>query len=157
MTFKLQQKLIAGVVIVVCLFGLIGYTAHRDLDEIDTKVKHVETAHDLTNTILEMRRSEKNYFLYDDRESLNQVIDYIERLEKSSHNFGTESKSVMGEAGFQSFINSLQAYKDGIAAIIGGGESVSEDTMEKTRYAGRQLYKFMKELSEKERINIAIL
>jgi two-component system NtrC family sensor kinase len=155
MTFKLQQKLITGVVVIVCLLGAAGYIAHRDLDEIHTKVRHVETAHDLTNTISDMRRAEKNYFLYNDREDFNQLIDFVARLETSFGGFGAESKVVMGEAAFQSFMSSLKAYKNEIKALP--VEHASEDTVETVRQSGRQLYQFVKELSRKERGNIESL
>ena len=153
MTFKLQQKLVTGVVVIVCLLGAIGYIAHKDLYKIGTEVKHVEIAHDLTNTISEMRRAEKNYFFYNDIQSLHQVIGYIKRLENSSNKFESDSKCALGKSSLKSFLCCLKAYKDGIETIL-EGRSFSEETVRQT---GRRLYQFVNELSKKERENIETL
>ena len=158
MTFKLklQQKLVIGVIVVVCSLGIVGYIAYKDLDEIKTEVHHVENAYDIMNTILLMRRAEKNYFLYNDRKHLNQIFGYIAILEKSSHKFSAERICPMGLTSFRSLVNNVQAYKHGIEIIL-NEYPFSNDTMEQIRKAGRQLYQFVQRLSEKERQNIEAL
>lgn len=156
MIFKLEHKFIVAVVTTVLLIAAIGYVAHRNLAEIDRRLKLVEITDDLTNTILEMRRSEKNYSLYHDEESLNEVLDYIKKLEVCSNKMEIEIRRVMGDSSFKSFVGNLQIYRDGIKHLI-NGHSGSKESFELIRHKGRQLYSFAKDLSQKERSSIATL
>lgn len=156
MIFTLEHKFIVAVVTTVLLIAAIGYVAHRNLAEIERRLKLVEITDDLTNTILEMRRSEKNYFLYHDEESLNEVLDYVKKLEACSNKMGIEIKGVMGESSFKSFVGNLYIYRDSMRHLT-NGHSGSEESFELIRQKGRQLYSFAQDLSQKERGSIAIL
>ena len=156
MIFTLEHKFIVAVVTTVLLIAAIGYVAHRNLAEIERRLKLVEITDDFTNTILEMRRSEKNYFLYHDEESLNEVLDYVKKLEACSNKMGIEIKGVMGELSFKSFVGNLYIYRDSMRHLT-NGHSGSEESFELIRQKGRQLYSFAQDLSQKERGSIAIL
>lgn len=74
--FNLQRKInlliYLGIIILLLHFPLI-YTA---INKIDHRIIELELTEDLYNTILDMRRYEKNYLLYHDNESLTATMSY---------------------------------------------------------------------------------
>lgn len=75
--FNLQRKInlliYLGITILLLHFPLI-YTA---INKINHRIIELELTEDLYNTILDMRRYEKNYLLYHDNESLTATMSYI--------------------------------------------------------------------------------
>jgi len=156
MTFKIEQKFILGVVATIFLIGAIGYVVHRNLAKIDRRLEFVEAADDLNNTVLEMRRSEENYFLYHDEKSLNKVLDYVKKIDASVRAMEPEITRGMGGSSFRAFMEHLQAYKNSMANMVNNHFS-SKQSMELIRDEGRELYNFTKNVSQKQRRKIAAL
>ncbi len=69
---NIRQKVIAGLAIGMLAIGFIAGISYRYLSEIEVKQHFAEIADDLSNLILEIRRYEKNYFLYDSDEDLKE-------------------------------------------------------------------------------------
>jgi signal transduction histidine kinase len=83
------------VVIGVCIVivGGIGALSYRNLTDIDSKIHFLEIATDLSNSILEIRRYEKNYFLYGLLTALEANQNYVQHgldlLEGTRHEVKT--------------------------------------------------------------------
>ena len=69
MRINLGQKIILTFVAGIFFIAGIGLFAYHDLNRIVDKLVFVEASDDLSNSILEVRRFEKNYLLYRDRDS----------------------------------------------------------------------------------------
>lgn len=76
---NIRQKVIVGLTIILLVVGSIGGMSYRYLGEVERKQHFVEVADDLGNTILEIRRYEKNYLLYDSDEDLIEYRRYVAR------------------------------------------------------------------------------
>ena len=76
---KIERKLILSNIINGAFIILISFFAFQNLNLVLTKLRFVEIADDLNATFLEMRLSEKNYFLYKDRKALDQIQSNIEK------------------------------------------------------------------------------
>ena len=61
---NLRQKIILGITFFFMAVGIVGFLSYRNLKVIEKKIRFVEIADDLQNIILEIRRYEKNFFLY---------------------------------------------------------------------------------------------
>jgi signal transduction histidine kinase len=70
--------------------GLI-YKRHNTIQE---KLKFIEEADDLVNNALEVRRYEKNYFLYGGKENLFTMLEYLTEAEKRLEKISREKKSI---------------------------------------------------------------
>ncbi len=75
---NIRQKVVIGLTIALLAIGLIGGISYRYLMEIERKQHFVEIADDLSNIILEIRRYEKNYLLYGQKEDLEENRNYVQ-------------------------------------------------------------------------------
>ena len=80
---KIREKLFFGFGLYILLAAILGFFAYRELRTISKRLILVETADDITNTILEVRRYEKNFLLFKDRESLEELQKYLGTLNNS--------------------------------------------------------------------------
>jgi two-component system NtrC family sensor kinase len=74
---KIETKIILSNVFNVALILLIGVFAFQDLNLVLTKLRFVEIADDLNASFLEMRLSEKNFYLYKDESALRDIREKI--------------------------------------------------------------------------------
>lgn len=77
-TLNIRQKVMLGLTIILMVITSIGLMSYRYLREIERKQQFVEVADDLSNTILEMRRYEKNYLLYKFTNDLDENRQYVQ-------------------------------------------------------------------------------
>ncbi len=80
---KIRDKLLLGFGLYILLAVILSSFAYKELHTIGTRLVLVETADDLTNTILEVRRYEKNFLLFKDSESLEELQKYLGTLNNS--------------------------------------------------------------------------
>ena len=80
---RVGQKIFLSSAFNVALIVLIGFFAIQNLNLMLTKLRFVEIADDLNASFLEMRLSEKNYFLYSDESALFDIKDKIDKTMES--------------------------------------------------------------------------
>jgi two-component system NtrC family sensor kinase len=74
---KIRDKLFLGFGFYLLFAIAFGALAYKDLNTISTHLLHLEIADDVTNNLLEVRRYEKNYLLYGDAGSLEDIGKYL--------------------------------------------------------------------------------
>ena len=80
-TFKIRRKIILAFLfslLSVLIFSIFSFQVHR---EIGHRLRLLELADDLFHNILELRRVEKNFFLYRQPASLEEAETYVKRVE----------------------------------------------------------------------------
>ena len=73
-TITIRKRIIIAAVIqaiVICLICVFGYLSFK---AVLTKLQAIEIIDDVNISFLEMRKAEKNYFLYQDQCSLNELL-----------------------------------------------------------------------------------
>jgi len=75
---NIRQKIVLAFALSLAAFYGIGGGAYSNLVRIGRKAQFVEIAYHLQNTILEVRRYEKNYLLYGLDEDYQQALFYLE-------------------------------------------------------------------------------
>ncbi|MGQ9654665.1 MAG: ATP-binding protein [Thermodesulfobacteriota bacterium] len=110
-TFKIRRKIIVTFlccILCVLIFAIFSYQIHK---EIGKRLAILEQADDLYQEVLELRRFEKNFFLYKERSSLGQAMFHVNRLEGIF--LAYESELVGTERGAQTseFGRILEDYK----------------------------------------------
>jgi len=103
---KIRDKLFLGFGLYILLAVILGFFSYKELRTISTRLVLVETADDITNTILEVRRYEKNFLLFKDRESLGELQKYLDILKQNIddikaeiiHEIGSDKAAMMKKA-----------------------------------------------------------
>jgi signal transduction histidine kinase len=114
---KIRDKLFLGFGLYILLAVILGFFAYKELRMISTRLVLVETADDLTNTILEVRRYEKNFLLFKDSESLAELQKYLVTLKNSIAAIQTEIVLEIGSDNYRMMKSAIAEYERLITAI----------------------------------------
>lgn len=118
---KIRDKLLLGFGFYVLFAVVFGFFAYKDLRKITAKLNLVEVADDITNTILEARRYEKNYLLFRDNNSLLEFRKYLGALKNNIDNIKVEIAKEIGTNNYEMMKNAIIQYErmfDGIAECM---------------------------------------
>jgi two-component system NtrC family sensor kinase len=90
---KIRDKLFLGFGLYLALAVVFGILAYKDLGTIGTHLRHLEISDDITNSLLEVRRYEKNYLLYRDPGSLEEIAHYLTAMKGAIEKIRPETTS----------------------------------------------------------------
>lgn len=79
---NIRQKLIIVFIAFALTTGALGLVSYYNLVRVGDKILVVESADDISNLILEVRRYEKNYFLYSSIRDYKETLRYIDETFK---------------------------------------------------------------------------
>jgi two-component system NtrC family sensor kinase len=151
---KIENNIILSNVFNITLILLVGFFAMENLNVMLTKLRFVEIADDLNASFLEMRISEKNYFLYGDEAALFEIRDKINNTMESIEAVKNDISRAIGEDNLEKLRDLLKRYSTAVEEI---GRSRSRDIEMETmlRAAGRKLREFSDTTTklEKRRVN----
>jgi len=108
---KIRDKLLLGFGLYIAFAIAAGFYAYSGLLKITTRLNLVETADDITNTILEVRRYEKNYLLFRDDESLGELKEKIALLKEGIDNMQAEIIREIGPGNYTMIKDSIADYE----------------------------------------------
>ncbi len=135
---KIRDKLLLGFGLYILLAVILGFFAYKELRTIDNRLVLVETADDITNTILEVRRYEKNYLLYKDPASLKELKDYLLALKEEIGSIRKEIVSEIGSGNYGILSNGIADYEALIGRIADAFAALEQQASE-VRTAGRRI------------------
>jgi len=150
---KIASKIILSHVLSFIIIFMIGAFALESLNPMIAKLRFIEIADDLNIVFLEMRLSEKNYFLYKDENALSEISAKIKNTRDVIDSYSDSIIKVVGEGNF----NTLEAYLDDYAKVVNSlNASHVRDKVSETRLrnAGKRLKDFSDEMTRLERHNI---
>jgi len=116
-TFRIRRRIIQAFlfcVLGVLIFAGLSFQAHR---EIGRRLRLVELADDLVNNILEIRRFEKNFFLYKETASLREARAYLQRVDEICCRQEEEILKLQKGPQQVKFHETLQQYQNAIVQI----------------------------------------
>ena len=108
---KIRDKLLLGFSFYILFAVVCGFFAYKNLSKITTKLKLVEVADDITNTILEVRRYEKNYLLFRDKGSLDEFEKYLGTFKNHIDNIKSEIIREIGTENYTMMKKTLDEYE----------------------------------------------
>jgi two-component system NtrC family sensor kinase len=155
--FDLQGKFrllaIVGLLIWLFYFSVV-YTEIRQINQATLSLERVE---DLYNTILEIRRYEKNYLLYQGRENLRETNRYFDRARQIYTELASKQGNSKDLQVLSGLNNALRDYDFGLDAInkSGPGSIPGETVQEHIRIAGKQMVDFSQQLLIHSRNKVA--
>jgi len=151
---KIEHKIILSNAFNLALIILIGFFAFQNLNLVLTKLRFVEIADDLNASFLEMRLSEKNYFLYKDVAALLDIKEKIENTMKSIEMVKSDIVKAIGENNLQLLKSYLKKYSD-VVNEVRTAAKVDMQLEAKFRAEGKKLREFSGTIThlERERVN----
>ena len=114
---KIRDKLFFGFGLYIFLAVILGFFAYKELRTIGTRLILVETADDITNTILEVRRYEKNFLLFKDRDSHGELQKFLGILKNSIDAIQSEIAIEIGDQNYTMMKSAIVDYERLISII----------------------------------------
>lgn len=152
---NIRQKVMVSLTLGILAIGFIGGLSYYYLRTIELKQHFVEIADDLSNTVLEMRRSEKNYLLYGSSEDLAANRRYTQRGLEVLAKIAPEVRNLKGAPKLHFLHQELLEYQklmEQIArAIESGGHTSHSALEEQLRDRGKRIVELSKQLVAFER------
>jgi signal transduction histidine kinase len=125
----------------------------QNLNLILTKLRFVEIADDLNASLLEMRLSEKNYFLYHDDTAL---LDIKEKIDSTLQSIELVHKDIIkatGEGNLETLKTYLNSYSE-VAENVRKGNHGDAEMETRFRAEGKRLREFSNTITKLERIGV---
>jgi signal transduction histidine kinase len=135
---KIRDKLFLGFGLYIFLAVILGFFAYKELRTIGTRLTLVETADDITNTILEVRRYEKNFLLFKDRESYEELQKYLDTLKKNIDSIHAEIVAEIGSDNYTMMKSAIAGY-EGLIRTVSDNFSTQQELEELVRERGRMV------------------
>ena len=151
---KIEKKIILTNAINAAFIILIGLFALQNMNHVLTKLRFVEIADDLNASFLEMRLSEKNYFLYKDEAALPAIQSNIEKTKATINGVREDIIRAIGENELAKLTWHLQSYSHVVDEAMRGNPSDIE-LESRLRAEGKGLKEFSESIThlERKRVN----
>ena len=103
--------------------GVLAGLNYWSLSTVSQRLLLGEKYDDLLNNILEVRRYEKNYFFYNDANSLSEGIVYLERINALAGELAADMAMLAGSEQQKKFMDLLYHYDQAMRALAMGSEA----------------------------------
>ena len=150
---KIVHKINHANISAIILIALTGFFAFQNLNLVLTKLRFTEIADDLNASFLEMRLSEKNYFLYGDRSALSEISKNIDKSMKVLESVQLDITRAIGEKNLDELKSCLTGYLAMVNKTLESG-SANEEMQSGLREAGQKLREFSDRITHLERSKV---
>jgi two-component system NtrC family sensor kinase len=147
---KIEHKLILSYFFYVIFIVLIGLFSFQDMNRVLAKLRFVEIADDLNASFLEMRISEKNFFLYKDDKALGEITDMINSTMRTIDTMKVDISRAIGNNNLEQLKLRLNKYA-AVIEEIKSNRGKNTDLELKLRTEGMRLRDFSKSITQIER------
>ncbi len=147
---KIVHKFNLANIIAIILIALTGFFAFTNLDLVLTKLRFAEIADDLNTSFLEMRLSEKNYFLYGDESALTEIDQMIDESMTSLESVDQDIIKAIGEKNFKELKSCLINYLT-VVNEVKDRHSRDPQMQANLRDVGQKLREFSNRITHLER------
>ena len=160
---NIRQKIVLGITLFFIATGIGGLLSYRNLKVMEKKVKFVEMADDLNNIILEIRRYEKNFFLYglSELDALTQNKIYIDNALMILEKLSKDLRDLKGIPKVKELQKELISYRELVIRIMEFANTKEIEGIEKIavplRDKGKRLVDLTQELVQFERKRILLI
>ena len=154
---SLRQKIVTILALYVLGIGAVAFVSYDDLRTMGDKLEFVRLGHVIANTILEVRRYEKNYLLYGLAEDLEEDRRYLEESFKTLEVLTAEARDLKVSPQLDMLGDLLAQYRAGLEtlAAAGGGQAERDGQAAlRLREVGKALTDAAEEVVDFERARI---
>jgi two-component system NtrC family sensor kinase len=150
---KIEQRIVLSNVFNVGLMVLIGVFAFQAFNVVLTKLRFVEIADDLNASFLEMRLSEKNYFLYKDQSALGNIQEKIKVAKGSVELAKNDIDRAVGRGNRLMIVSYLDSYSNAVDDATKSCD-LSGRCEARLRAEGKRLREFSDSITHLERARV---
>lgn len=153
----LRQRIVVILLLYVIGIGAMALVSYEDLSTMEDKLEFMRLGHVIANTILEVRRYEKNYLLYGLPEDLDEDRRYLDESFKTLAVLTAEARDLKVSPQLDTLGELLRQYREGLDALAASGPGQVEAEGEaalKLREIGKALAEAADHVVEFERRRI---
>ncbi len=153
----IRQRIIVSVLIQALMICVIGLFVYFSFEDISSKLRSVERIDDINIALLEMRKAEKNYFLYNDINALKESAKLGEEEYQTILSSKSSMGPIMGGRGRKTYdrlLVILKEYRSLIDSLV-GGKAAPREFGEELRSRGQELTQLSEGLLKLERENVS--
>jgi two-component system NtrC family sensor kinase len=148
---SLRQKVVVGYLIGLGLMLLVAVINSSNLNRIEALVVAGERVSDLFDTTLEIRRFEKNYFLYQQHEDYAELIGYLNKAE-AILDYGADFELYASAGAITELKENIKDYRNLLGVITTIEDKVIGRMWEdRLRNKGKAIVQTAEEISKTER------
>lgn len=147
----IRQKVLAGVIIPVLLFAVVGVVSFNYLVRLEGTLGLMEMADDLSNSILEVRRYEKNFLLYGHAEDFDESLRYIDQARAMLAGMAADVRDDRARQGITALSAALDTYQSRGLALGGDTSAAAAQLLDGLRQAGKDLVDLSLNIKNTER------
>jgi len=153
---NLRQTIVFGIIIFTFAFGSIAMLSLSNINQLQQEVLLVERTDDLRNLILEIRREEKNFFLYNDPALFSVGRENLHRATATLVVLAEELDRLEGQEYGEALEAGIQKYALILERLNGEGTPIHEDapSAKALRETGQNLVELSRAIAEAERESI---
>jgi signal transduction histidine kinase len=148
---SLRGKITSAYILLVAVILLLGAITYLDLLFLERQVREGEVVSDLKDSILEMRREEKNLFLYSDPEALSRAQTYAAISLDILQQQQTTLDAILPGSDLSLASRSLRSYRELLTRWNRAPPGERERLQEEIRTIGHQVYLSIEALAKQER------
>lgn len=148
---SLQGKITSAYITLVVGTAALGIVAFSDLLFVERQVTEGEVVSDLKDAVLEMRREEKNLFLYADADAFFRAEEYAELSLSILRTNQTVLGAIMSEPDPLTMEKTLNTYQTRLGYWKAASGSDRKPVQNELRALGHQVYLAVESLSNEER------
>ena len=149
----IRKRTIIAALIQAVLIGIIGTFVYFSFRIVLSKLRTIEIIDDLNISVLDMRKAEKNYFLYQDDRAINELVE----LGKQEYGVIQSEKeyilSNLGQETYRDLLTKFKQYVD-LASSIQKAQKITPNLESELRNLGHQLTRLFELLLQHERKNV---
>jgi two-component system NtrC family sensor kinase len=145
---SLRQKITLGYYFIAVIIIVLSAFTYTELRFLENKLIAGEKIAEFVNAVLELRRFEKNYFLYSQHLDYQENQTYLNKIQKLIENNHHEMNKLLTPAQQELFLEELKAYQKLMQNYVIQASSTTE---QKIRHLGNSIVTLAEELAKTER------
>lgn len=158
---NLRAKILIALGCYIAGILVMSYIAQKELVTAREKLTTLELAYNLDSRILEIRRYEKNYLLYDTQDALQHNQDQIKLALETTYEISIKARRFKAFPVLLNIKDNLLLYQDQMAQLVLSHEQKNDqnksEITEKLRLAGQELNELSKKLVSVEHTQITTI
>lgn len=157
---KIRVRLLLGFLVAFLGMALFGVVSYHQFTRMEQKLVFLSQADSMLNAVLEARRYEKNYFLYQHEEDFRQTITYLDQFQEILNAERTHLKTSIGMDALDDLLALAHDYRTSFAHIHAAktqGAPPTEQAVAHLRKAGKRLIEASESIAKDERSGIRLL
>jgi two-component system, NtrC family, sensor kinase len=155
---NLQEKfkVLAFIGLVIWLFNFS--IVYFQINHINQATMSLERFEDLYNSILEIRRYEKNFLLYKSRDHLDETIGFFHLAQELFAGISTDPETIVNGNVLRQLSEAFQDYSAVLKTqqLADVGKAPTEETQDKIRSIGKRMVDLSQELLTQSRNRVAV-